>query len=218
MTTHTQTIRNQVLQLLGDRAIFWPAESALIISDPHFGKAASFRHSGIPVPHGTTPADLARLNMLLSETGARRLTILGDFFHHHTGQCERTMALLSDWRAAHADLVIELIIGNHDRHSAPPPAEWQIQVENRPAARGPFLLCHEPCRHENLYILSGHIHPAVRLTDSTGHGLTVPCFYFGEHHAMLPAFGSFTGTARIHPQPGDAVYAVIDGEIIPIPT
>lgn len=215
--TTVHTIKNESMHLLADRAIYWPAEATLMISDPHFGKASSFRQSGIPVPHGTTPTDLARLTALLVQTGARRLIVLGDFFHHHTGQCDRTMALLADWRTAHASLAIEVVIGNHDRHSAPPPRGWNIAIEQKPVERGPFLLCHEPCRHEALYVLSGHIHPAIRVNDpATGHGLTVPCFYFGQHHAMLPAFGSFTGTARVKPEPGDTVFALVDGEIIPL--
>lgn len=205
------------LHLLPDRAVFWAAESALIISDPHFGKASSFRRSGVPVPHGTTPRDLDRLTTLLEATSAARLIILGDFFHHRTGQCDRTMDLLAAWRRRHSGLKIQLVLGNHDRHSDLPPDDWQIDVFERPLPYGPYLLCHEPCRHEELYVLSGHLHPAVRLSDRTGHGLTVPCFYFGRDHAMLPAFGSFTGTATVRPQPGDRIFALADGEIIPLP-
>src|SRR5690606_12228032 len=116
----------------------------------------------------------------------------------------------------HGQLEIEIVLGNHDRHSALPPPEWAFKIEEKPVERGPFLFCHEPCRREGLYVLSGHIHPAVRLADATGHGLTVPCFYFGRDHAMLPAFGEFTGTARVRPEPGDAVFALADGEVIPL--
>lgn len=214
--TEVHTVAGEQLELLPDRALFWRKESALIISDPHFGKASSFRHMGIPVPHGTTPTDLARLTALLAQTAARRLIVLGDFFHHRTGQCERTMGLLSEWRSVQGNLDIEIVLGNHDRHSALPPQEWNVQIAEKPVERGPFLLCHEPCQRKGLYVLSGHIHPAIRLTDTTGHGLTVPCFYFGKDHAMLPAFGEFTGTARVRPTTGDVVFAVAEGEIIPL--
>ncbi len=37
----------------------------LLIADPHFGKAASFRSRGIAVPVGTTRYDLDRLAELI---------------------------------------------------------------------------------------------------------------------------------------------------------
>jgi metallophosphoesterase superfamily enzyme len=46
------------LLLLPEKAVFWPAQGMLIIADIHFGKAASFRAQGIPVPRGTTTENL----------------------------------------------------------------------------------------------------------------------------------------------------------------
>lgn len=209
-------LRGEDLLLLPHRAAFWSSEKALFISDPHFGKASSFRSAGIPVPVGTTSADLHRLNQLLEMTGATRLIVLGDFFHHKSGQCDRTMALLSEWRRAHSGLVITIILGNHDRNSYLPPLEWEVEIHHEPLEYGPFLLCHEPCRHESLYVLSGHIHPGIRLRDRSGPHLMVPCFYFGADYGILPAFGSFTGTMQVVQNHGDAVFAIADDQVIPL--
>lgn len=210
-------VAGERLLLLPERAVYWPAERAMLLSDTHFGKASSWRHAGVPVPHGTMPTDLDRLSRLLSASGAEKLMVLGDFFHHHTGQCERTMTLLSEWRAAHSEIKIEIIAGNHDRHSLPPPPQWNVQLHNTPQKAGPFLLCHEPCQHAELYVISGHIHPAIRLKDYTG-GLTLPCFYFAQDHAILPAFGSFTGTASMTFTDDNTVFVIAENEIIPVRT
>ncbi|CAN5366364.1 hypothetical protein BH10PSE17_BH10PSE17_35830 [soil metagenome] len=42
------------LELLPERAIWWPGERTLLIADVHFGKGAAFRALGVPVPRGTT--------------------------------------------------------------------------------------------------------------------------------------------------------------------
>jgi metallophosphoesterase superfamily enzyme len=54
----------EVLTLLPQRALFWPAMSMLVIADIHFGKAASFRAQGIPGPRVK--------NVLLRRLTARR--------------------------------------------------------------------------------------------------------------------------------------------------
>ena len=51
-----------VLWLLPGRAVWWPQARSLFVADVHFGKAASFRHAGQPVPTGTTADNIARLD------------------------------------------------------------------------------------------------------------------------------------------------------------
>ncbi len=206
------------LELLGDRAVYWPRKETLIIADPHFGKPSAYRNAGIPVPIGTTADDLLRLNNILLSTAAKRLVVLGDFFHHRTGQCDHTMTALAQWRRSSTGLEVLIVMGNHDRSSDPPPLEWNVDYQRNPVEDGPFLFCHEPCRKANLFVLSGHIHPAVTLRDTIGPPLRVPCFLFSEDHALLPAFGGFTGTATVRPQPGDQVYGIANGSVIRIPS
>ncbi|MEK9774882.1 MAG: DEAD/DEAH box helicase, partial [Quisquiliibacterium sp.] len=55
------------LTLLPQRAVLIEHERALLVSDLHLGKAATFRKLGVPVPEGTTLATLARLDALLEQ-------------------------------------------------------------------------------------------------------------------------------------------------------
>ena len=93
-------VQGEELWLLPERAVFWPRAGALIIADAHFGKAATFRAAGIPVPGGTTAEMLRRLDAALDRGGATRLLVLGDLLHARAGRAPRTLELVAAWRAA----------------------------------------------------------------------------------------------------------------------
>ncbi len=206
----------QSLALLPQRALLWREARTLVIADPHFGKAAAFRAGGIPVPPGTTADDVARLETLVRAHEPRRLVVLGDFFHAAAGRAPETLAEIARWRAAHRELTIDLVAGNHDRHAGAPPREWGIRLHQEPLAEGPFLFCHEPPEGPvpaGRHALAGHVHPVVSLEDRTGR-LRAPCFVLGERVALLPAFGSFTGGRSVSPGRGERVYAVGPGDVV----
>lgn len=205
-------------ELMADRAVHWPARSTLIVTDTHFGKAASFRHASIPVPAGTTSRDLQRLTVLLTQTGAQRLLILGDFFHARTGRAPGTLEVIAAWRRQHASLAIDLVRGNHDERAGDPPEEWGIAVHAETLRDGPLVFCHHPCEREDGFVMAGHEHPAVRLESPDGSRVRMPCFCFGVRQALLPAFGSFTGARRIRPRSGDRVFVPVDGEVVEVRT
>jgi hypothetical protein len=43
-------VAGEELLLLPQKAVYWPRAQMLIVADIHFGKAASFRALGVPVP------------------------------------------------------------------------------------------------------------------------------------------------------------------------
>lgn len=205
------------LRLLAERAVHWPSEGALIVADVHWGKAAAFRAQAVPIPRGTTTTDADRLSALLARTGARELVILGDLFHARSGMADETLAVLRAWRARHPALAITLVRGNHDLHAGDPPADLGIACRDAPWHRGPFAFRHHPDPSDR-YVLAGHVHPAVRLRGAGRQGLTLPCFLQGPDGMLLPAFGTFTGSAVQEPGPGDRVFVIADGELLEVPT
>jgi metallophosphoesterase superfamily enzyme len=106
-----------------------------------------------------------------------------------------------------------LVRGNHDQHAGDPPAEWRVACLDEPVIDRPFVWRHFPEAEAAGYTVAGHWHPAVRLGRGA-FGVTLPCFYFGEAMGILPAFGSFTGTAVVQPRSGDAIYVLAEDEII----
>ena len=107
-------LAGEAVELHADRALFWPARARLVIADLHLGKGDIFRRHGIAVPSGGTGGDLARLDALIARTGAAELWVLGDMLHGDPAG-SRWRAAWSAFRAAHRDLAIRVIAGNHDR-------------------------------------------------------------------------------------------------------
>jgi DNA ligase-associated metallophosphoesterase len=189
------------------------------VADLHWGKAAAFRAGHIPVPAGTTTADLDRLTAALAHTGATRLVVLGDLWHSRAGRHTGTLATIGAWRARHPTLAIDLVRGNHDRHAGDPPAALAIACHDPPLALGPLQLVHEPTEPPSPgapYQVGGHFHPSVTMTGPGRQRLRLPCFVVGPHRALLPAFGSFTGGGMHQPRPGDRHFAIADDEVLAV--
>lgn len=80
----------------------------------------------------------------------------------------------------------------------------------------PFAFCHHPQELQESYVLCGHLHLAVQLRGRGQQQARLACFWFGPRTGVLPAFGSFTGSALIPAAPGDRVFAVTPEEVVPI--
>lgn len=208
----------ETLQLLPQKALFWPREATLFIADAHFGKVAAFRAAGIALPPGTTTHALARLDECVRITQAKHIVFLGDFLHSRDARANETFARFAAWRLEHSGIELTLVRGNHDAHAGDPPAGWKMRCINEGETLSPFCLAHHPEPDLRGYVLAGHIHPAVRLQGRANDSLRLPCFWFGQYVCVLPAFGEFTGTYTVQPQTGDRVFVVANEEVIEIQT
>jgi DNA ligase-associated metallophosphoesterase len=206
-------VAGERLSLFAERAVYWVRSRTLLVADPHFGKAATFRASGIPVPRGTTTEGLARLDLLVARTRAARIVFLGDYLHAKDGRSPETFRVLADWHVANPDLELVLVRGNHDRRAGDPPAELGLTCVDAPVAEAPFVLAHHPASSDEGYVLAGHLHPGALLVAGKMYA-RLPCFWFGKRCGVLPAFGDFTGMAPIEPVPGDQVCVIAEGRLI----
>jgi DNA ligase-associated metallophosphoesterase len=210
-------VAGEKLVLLPERAVFWPARAMLFVADFHLGKAASFRRAGIPLPSGTTAENVERLGRAIDRTGASHVVFLGDFLHSKQGRTESTLQGFGRWRAARAKVEMTLVRGNHDRKAGDPPDAWSMRCVEAGERVGTFVLNHEPgAARGGGYALAGHIHPAVRLNAAGERPLRLPCFWFAARHAVLPAFGAFTGHADVLPREGDQVFVIADEEVLKV--
>ncbi|WP_296261783.1 MULTISPECIES: ligase-associated DNA damage response endonuclease PdeM [unclassified Pseudomonas] len=201
------------LWLLADKAVYYPAERALLIADAHFGKAAAYRKLGQPVPRGTTDDNLRRLDNLLAGYPCDHLIFLGDFLHAPESHAAGTLSAIQAWRERHHSLNITLIRGNHDKRAGDPPAHLHIRVVPEPLLLGPFALQHEPDPHPTHHVLAGHVHPAYRIFGKGRQRLRLPCFYLQSDISLLPAFGAFTGGMNIDRADNSRVFVVGEGAV-----
>lgn len=206
----------ETLVPLPERALYWPRERTLFVADIHLGKAEAFRAGAIPVPHGTTTTMLARLDRIVASTRCERLIFLGDLWHDRAGRTQRIDDAFLDWRLRYTELEVVLVEGNHDRKAGRVPEGFWVLELQEPCAVGPFALRHYPEPLEGCHVLAGHLHPAVKLDGRGGQSLCLPCFWFGASVGVLPAFGDFTGVARVRPQRGDRVLVVADNKVISV--
>jgi len=207
-------IRGESLSLLPERAAFWHREETLLIADPHWGKAATFRAGGIPVPSGTTADAIARLDSLVKRLTSRRIVFLGDLLHARTGRSAEMFNALGRWRESNREVEIVLVRGNHDRGAGDPPGELRFHCVDAPHAALPFVFAHHPVPDPSGYVIAGHVHPGIRLYGSARQRERLPCFVIGPSIAILPAFGPFTGLADVEPEEGNQIYAVADDRVL----
>lgn len=214
------TIAGERLQLFPQRAIFWPSKRTIFVADLHLGKINHFRRAGIPVPTRANDRNLEMIVDLVQLTRPERFVCLGDLFHsHYNPEWESFGELIKHFRSTS----FELVMGNHDIMSDQQYRRKGIVVHER-LHMAPFVLTHHPLEnHDSLpksvqsgYNLAGHLHPGVTMRGAGKQSVTLPCFYFGETAGLLPAFGTFTGLARIKPRKEDKVYVIADEKIIAI--
>ncbi|MFG6433813.1 ligase-associated DNA damage response endonuclease PdeM [Roseateles sp. LYH14W] len=187
------TAAGEVLWLLADGAVWWPARQTVFVADLHLGKGAAFRAQGQAVPAGSSSRTLERLQNLVNAHDAARLVVLGDFWHGAEGLTPR----LLDAVTAFAERVpTVLVLGNHDKRIHP--AELPLQSVSGTWALGPLTAAHEPPPPGTPgFTLAGHWHPAVSLGSRAGDRLRRPCFVHYPHALVLPAFGGLTGALTL---------------------
>ena len=170
--------------MAGPRALYWPAERALLVADLHLEKASFFARHGQLLPPYDSRETLERVAVAIRQTGARRVLCLGDNFHDAQGAARlephaagmlAALTRATDW---------VWITGNHDEDVADHPGGTRVEE----LAVSGIVLRHEAKAGEVAPELSGHFHPKLRLA-----GQSRPCFVTDGRRLILPAFGTYTG-------------------------
>ncbi|QOI98390.1 MAG: ligase-associated DNA damage response endonuclease PdeM [Flammeovirgaceae bacterium] len=206
---------NEKIELLWQKAIFWKREGLLVVADLHLGKVNHFRKAGIPVPLKADFKNLEHLTSLIIQRKPQRVLFLGDLFHsHYNSAWESIKQLIFSYQ----HISFELVPGNHDILSVNSYIRSGLQLHPEKFEHGPFVFTHHPLDTvpDNRYNIAGHVHPGIQLTGRGRQSVVLPCFYFSEQYACLPAFGSFTGLYRICPKKSDRLFAVVDEKIIKV--
>lgn len=179
------------------RALYWPAERALLVADLHLEKASWFAARGQMLPPYDSRDTLERLADAVKATGARRVITLGDNFHDDAGALRLDAHCTGMLEALTRALDWVWITGNHDEQ-LPKGFGGTIMPE---LEVGGITLRHEARAGETAPELSGHYHPKMRMTVRNRH-IARPCAVLarggtggvgGGERMILPAFGTLTG-------------------------
>lgn len=143
--------------------------------------------------------------------GAKQLIIAGDLFHSkHNNEVDDFGA----WRAAHAELHIHFVMGNHDILPAAFYHTLQLEVHREGLPIGSFYIAHDDIAYEGHYTIHGHMHPGVSVGGLGMGTKSFPCFAIGDRKMILPAFGRFTGCKQIEPAHFKHVYVVGEAKVL----
>lgn len=207
---------HEQVELLPQKALWFKSRRILLVADLHFGKINHFRKSGIPVPAKANDKNTELLINLLNQTKPDRIIFLGDLFHSHYNE---EWEVVGQIRKHFAACSFELVLGNHDILSELQYERHNMIVYPKELKVGDFVFTHEPLHEvpEGLYNLSGHLHPGIQLRGTGKQSITLPCFYFRKQQGILPAFGSFTGLARVSPKKEERIFVIAENKIIAYP-
>ncbi len=204
--------------LMPERSLWWPAHQTLFIADPHFGKAATYRALGQPVPSGTTGQTLGVLDRALERCGARRLVVLGDYLHARQAHQPAVISALTRWRERHPSLECVLVRGNHDDRAGDPPAALGFHIHDEPWVMDGLACFHVPptraLAENQTYALAGHVHPVSVVRGRGRDQVRLPCFDMGPSVGVLPAFGAFTGGWEVPARPGHTLGLIASDAVL----
>jgi uncharacterized protein len=184
---------------LPGKALWWPAQSALLVADLHLEKGSWFAANGQLLPPYDSAETLARLAGMAADLQAQHIWCLGDNFHDPAGPARidaQAKAMLADLASRRE---ICFILGNHDMRDGRTAHVDGITHVAEMEVSG-IMLRHQAEQPSILPDISGHWHPKIRLREparsgarSPGRTLYRPCFVVSDCHLILPAFGAYTG-------------------------
>lgn len=198
--------------LTNQRAMYWPAQNALVLSDLHLGKAAYFRKNGIPLPMQVSLKDINRLDFLIDHYIPEKVIIVGDLVH---AGFNRELELFIELTAKYPATKFILIKGNHDRFSDKQLMDLGIDEIHNELLIHEILFTHQQPHDFEFHAVSGHIHPGVSVQWATQR-MRFPCYIVGEKMIILPAFSTFTGLDTSSIPQKHSCYAFYEGGIFEV--
>lgn len=196
-TSHCGGLRIELagatVTLRGSGALWLEVERTLVVADLHFEKGSSYAaRFGQMLPPYDTRETLDRLDREVAALAPDRLIFLGDSFHD--GSAEGRLATDDADRLRGLAQGRDLIwaVGNHD---ADGPRDLPGQIIDEANILG-LVLRHEPKGGLQPGEVSGHLHPAARVSSGRG-SVRRRCFITDGSRLILPAFGAYAGGLNV---------------------
>lgn len=210
------SIRETEILLLPEKAIFFLDQRILVLADMHLGKLVHFRKKGIFAPVRTINEDLETMLSLIKSLEPNEVVFLGDLFHseanseyHHFIEAVELFPKVQ----------FTLTKGNHDIIPEALFNDTRIEITSEKVLKNNIVLRHQLPKAlslESFYII-GHIHPGYRFHGMGRQNYTLSCYHRSGHFLTLPAFGKHTGLFTPDFLPEDAIYVIMNEEVVKIP-
>jgi len=200
--------------MMPERCLHVPAERTVVVADLHIGYESSLEAEGVHIPRIQTAAIRDGLLNIIDRLSPDRLVVLGDLKHEfgrNLGQETRDVRSVLD--AVRDRVEVVLVKGNHDNFLESIVSRIEVPVVPEYCAAGVDMVHgHKECGRRPLVI--AHEHPSVRLFDSVGAFIKLPCFALlrKERLLVMPAFGPLTsGTDLTRATANDRLSPMLKG-------
>jgi hypothetical protein len=185
---------------------FLTVGSTIVIADLHLGYESALANDGMMVPRIQTKQMIESLTGILDDLEPDRVVVLGDLKHEFSRNLDQewrevrsVLSLLSD----SSDVVV--VRGNHDNYLATITSGMDIPLVDSLDVDG-ITLVHGHVECGSRPIILGHEHPSVRLMDTVGAYVKLPCFIHDPELDIIvvPAFSPLAlGTDLASVEEGD---------------
>ena len=200
-------ILGEELELLPEKAIFWPSMELLFIADIGWAfTKKTFIESGFN--------EIERIKAILSKRSVRRIILLGEVAPEGRSLDKELLVKFNIWsQALHCPFYIAFA-----RSSFIPIEEikgYGVAAWADPLIIPPFAFSNDPIENDKYFTFSGHIHPHVVLKKGKER-LSFPCFQIKQRLAILPSFSEDAVPQPISWTSDEKIYAIDGGLIISV--
>lgn len=192
-------------------ALYDPETDTAIVADLHLGLESLMARDGVYMPKFQLEDVKEDLETVIAANNPARLVVCGDLKHEFSETSHGERKEVQELLEFLADRVDEVLLakGNHDNYLIYAVEEYSnVELEDR------FILDNVVFIHghelqEDLemldaeYVVIGHEHPAVTLTDDIGVKEKIPVFLYGEIQdgrsmVVMPAFSRLAEGSQVN--------------------
>ncbi len=183
-----------------------------VVADLHLGYESALEWDGVHIPRIQTKSIKDSLQRIIEKHDPQRIIVLGDLKHEFSrnlGQEVRDVRSVLDFLKKRVEVL--LVKGNHDNYLENIASRLEIPVVEKHQEEG-YTLVHGHLACTDRPLIMAHEHPSIKIVDSVGAYLKLPCFVDlkEEEVLVMPAFSPLaSGTDLTGVAPADYLSPIL---------
>jgi len=192
------------LEITNDLCAVMPSRKAVVLGDLHIGYESVMEQTGLHLPHIQMATMKETLRRVIERHSPERFVILGDLKHEFSRNLSQEWSEVRDLLGVLQERAEVIVVrGNHDNYLASIASKLGIELVDELEMDGIWFV-HGHLANDKRPLVMGHEHPSVRLFDSVGACVKMPCYVHlpSQRILVMPAFSplaagtDFTGMGR----------------------
>ncbi len=160
--------------------------NVLVVADLHLGCEASLEYQGISLPRVQSREIQKYLEAMIDSLEPSRVIVAGDLKHNFSRN------LSQEWQDVYkfirmlcGRVPLEVVKGNHDNYLGIILREYGIPMSSETTCSGIRIVHGHVGTLSRGTTIMGHLHPSIRLKDSTGASIKSQCFLYENEMGVL---------------------------------